>query len=160
MIGTYVTPLGQVQWVEASAQPWVTRYAVAAQQETFGQRLRRFRENAGLSQEDFAQLANLSRKTVQTIENHKTARPTIKNEVVVVTKMAEVCKVPVSELSVLLGWVPTPTADPNSWENGLSDEEKQAVKHVAELLRRAKLQEEDPPPPRITPVRPQRATGS
>lgn len=126
------TRTGQLQWVDAAAQAWVTGYAMKA--ETFGQLLRRAREEAGLSQEGLAEKVGLSRKTIQTIEGAK-GRPKIKNEIVVVTKMAKVCKVRVGELSSVLGWVPIEEAEGTAWERGLDAAEKRAVTHIADLFR-------------------------
>ena len=88
----------QMQWVDAGAQLWVTGYSMKI--ETFGQLLRRAREDAGLSQEGLGAKVGLSRKTIQTIEAAK-GRPKIKNEFAVVTRMAKECGVQVGELSAV-----------------------------------------------------------
>lgn len=134
-----VTQVGQLRWVEGTAQAWVTGYSMKP--ETFGQLLRRAREDAHLSQEALAEKVGLSRKTVQTIEAAK-GRPKIKDEVAVGTKMAQVCKVRVGELSSVLGWVPIEEAEGTGWEAGLDDDEKRAVSHIADLFR---AKAEDPP---------------
>jgi transcriptional regulator with XRE-family HTH domain len=143
------TQTGQLQWVDDYAQRWVTNYPV---NETFGQLLRRLRENAGYSQENFAELVGLSRKTVQVIENSR-GRPRIQNEVAVITKMAATLNIRISELSSALGWVPVEETEPLAWERGLTDQEKQAVQQVADLFRVAK----DDPPPKAQPLPQRRA---
>ena len=85
--------------------------AAKEKEETFGQLLRRTREdNTGLSQEKFGEAVGLSRKTIQTIENAK-GRPAIKNEVPVVTRMEKVCRVAPGTLSSKLGWRVLPRED-------------------------------------------------
>lgn len=141
------TQVGQLQWVDTGAQAWVTDYPMGS--ETFGQLLRRLREDAGYSQEGLAAEVGLSRKTIQTIENTR-SRPRIKNEVAVITRIAAKVGVRVSELSTMLGWVPIEEAKPTAWERGLSSEQKQAVTHMAELLR---AKAEDPPESTAVPQR-------
>ena len=61
--------------------------------ESFGQRLRRLRKKAGLTQEELAEIAQFDRKTIQRWELDK-RQPSIEY----VKKLAEVLHVPISEL--------------------------------------------------------------
>lgn len=144
-----------VSGMDAGARSWVTGYAMVVREETFGQLLRRAREDAGYTQESFAEAVGLSRKTVQTIERTQ-GRPKIENEVAVVTRMALALGLSVSELSTKLGWVPVEEAKPQSWEHGL---DRDAIRIVSDLASHLRSKAPDPAEhdPPGQPHRPQRA---
>lgn len=127
--------------VDRAPRLWDTRYSMPARrpsrpvEEDFGELLRRLRDRAGFSQEAFAQAVGLSRKTIYSIENTK-GRPAFTDEIPTVTKMAEVLKMPVSVLSLKLGWMPSEECV--DWRAGLlsdkrlSDDDRDALSHVIE----------------------------
>lgn len=104
-------------------------------EESFGELLRRLRDRAGLSQEAFAEAVGLSRKTIYTIENER-GRPRLTDEVEVVSKMAEVLRVPVGVLSSKLGWAPAEGID---WESALMADprlDEETKQSLATVIRR------------------------
>lgn len=131
---------GVLSEVDRSPRLWDTRYSMPARrnsrpEEDFGEQLRRLRDRAGFSQEAFATAMGLSRKTIYSIENTK-GRPAFTDEIATVTKMAEVLKMPVSVLSLKLGWMPADECV--DWRAGLlsdkrlSDDDRDALSHVIE----------------------------
>lgn len=146
---------GNVQRLDHVVGPWVTAYAVGVREESFGQLVRRLRDDAHLTQEELAEAVGLSRKTITTIERSR-ERPRIENEFAVVILMAAALGVPVSELSTKLGWVPVEEAQATSWEKGLDDSAKRIVTELAEHLRERKADD----PPQVAAHAPRRAARS